>query len=306
MDVALPAMSGAPAARPAQSAASTAAPAYEDGPVRMFTLAAVLWGVVGMTVGVLIAAQLAWPELNFGIPWLSYGRLRPLHTNAVIFAFGGCALMASSLLRRPAHLAGRALPAQARLVRVLGLAGGDRRRGDLAAARLHARQGIRRARVADRDPDRRRLGRVRDRLLRHDRHAQGAPHLRRQLVLRRVHHRRRAAAHRQRRGDPGRLDEELLGLRRRAGRDGPVVVRPQRGRLLPHRGLPRDDVLLHPEAGRAADLLVPALDRPLLGADLHLHVGGPAPPALHGAARTGRSRSAWSSRSSCSRRAGAE
>ncbi|MGZ5240044.1 MAG: cbb3-type cytochrome c oxidase subunit I, partial [Caldimonas sp.] len=62
----------------------------------MFSLAAVLWGVVGMTVGVLIAAQLTWPELNFGIAWLSYGRLRPLHTNAVIFAFGGCVLMASS------------------------------------------------------------------------------------------------------------------------------------------------------------------------------------------------------------------
>ncbi|KQY88319.1 MULTISPECIES: cytochrome-c oxidase, cbb3-type subunit I [Roseateles] len=69
---------------------------YEDGPVRAFALAAVLWGVVGMAVGVFIAAQLAWPELNFGIPWLSYGRLRPLHTNAVIFAFGGCTLMATS------------------------------------------------------------------------------------------------------------------------------------------------------------------------------------------------------------------
>jgi cytochrome c oxidase cbb3-type subunit 1 len=61
-----------------------------------FALAAVLWGVVGMLVGVIIAAQLTWPELNFGIPWLSYGRLRPLHTNAVIFAFGGCALFATS------------------------------------------------------------------------------------------------------------------------------------------------------------------------------------------------------------------
>ena len=69
---------------------------YTDMPVRWFALAAVVWGVVGMTVGVLIAAQLAWPELNFGIPWLSYGRLRPLHTNAVIFAFGGCALFATS------------------------------------------------------------------------------------------------------------------------------------------------------------------------------------------------------------------
>ncbi|WP_348756795.1 cytochrome-c oxidase, cbb3-type subunit I [uncultured Aquincola sp.] len=70
--------------------------AYTDDAVRGFALAAVLWGVVGMAVGVFIAAQLTWPELNFGIPWLSYGRLRPLHTNAVIFAFGGCALFATS------------------------------------------------------------------------------------------------------------------------------------------------------------------------------------------------------------------
>ncbi len=69
---------------------------YDDSVVRNFSIAAIVWGVVGMTVGVFIAAQLTWPELNFGIPWLSYGRLRPLHTNAVIFAFGGCALMATS------------------------------------------------------------------------------------------------------------------------------------------------------------------------------------------------------------------
>jgi cytochrome c oxidase cbb3-type subunit I len=73
-----------------------AAAVYDDTVVRWFALAAVLWGVVGMLVGVVIAAQLAWPELNFGIPWLSYGRLRPLHTNAVIFAFGGSALFATS------------------------------------------------------------------------------------------------------------------------------------------------------------------------------------------------------------------
>ncbi|HEX3141557.1 MAG TPA: cbb3-type cytochrome c oxidase subunit I, partial [Rhizobacter sp.] len=78
------------------SPVSRSAPTYSDAVVRNFTLAAVLWGVIGMLVGVVIAAQLTWPELNFGIPWLSYGRLRPLHTNAVIFAFGGCALFASS------------------------------------------------------------------------------------------------------------------------------------------------------------------------------------------------------------------
>ncbi|MFN7726998.1 MAG: cytochrome-c oxidase, cbb3-type subunit I [Rubrivivax sp.] len=73
-----------------------AAPVYYDTPVRLFSLVAVLWGIVGMLVGVIIAAQLTWPELNFGIPFLSYGRLRPLHTNAVIFAFGGSVLFATS------------------------------------------------------------------------------------------------------------------------------------------------------------------------------------------------------------------
>jgi len=70
--------------------------AYYDGPTRGFAIAAVIYGVVGMLVGVIIAAQLAWPDLIAGIPWLSYGRLRPLHTNAVIFAFGGSVLMATS------------------------------------------------------------------------------------------------------------------------------------------------------------------------------------------------------------------
>ena len=64
--------------------------------VRQFSIVTVVWGIVGMLVGVFIAAELIWPDLNLGLPWLSYGRLRPLHTNAVIFAFGGCALFATS------------------------------------------------------------------------------------------------------------------------------------------------------------------------------------------------------------------
>jgi cytochrome c oxidase cbb3-type subunit 1 len=64
--------------------------------VRQFTVMTVVWGIVGMLVGVVIAAQLAWPELSFDLPWFSYGRLRPLHTNAVIFAFGGSALFGTS------------------------------------------------------------------------------------------------------------------------------------------------------------------------------------------------------------------
>ena len=69
---------------------------YNYKVVKQFAIATVVWGVVGMLVGVIIAAQLAWPALNLDIPWLTYGRLRPLHTNAVIFAFGGCALFATS------------------------------------------------------------------------------------------------------------------------------------------------------------------------------------------------------------------
>ena len=69
---------------------------YNYTVVRQFAVMTVVWGVIGMLVGVLIAAQLIWPELNFNTPWLTYGRLRPLHTNAVIFAFGGCALFATS------------------------------------------------------------------------------------------------------------------------------------------------------------------------------------------------------------------
>ena len=72
------------------------ASSYNYSVVRQFAFMTVVWGVVGMLVGVIIAAQLAWPALNFDIPFLTYSRLRPLHTNAVIFAFGGCALFASS------------------------------------------------------------------------------------------------------------------------------------------------------------------------------------------------------------------
>ncbi len=78
---------------------------YNYKVVRQFAIMTVVWGVVGMLVGVVIAAQLLWPALNFDIPWLSYGRLRPLHTNAVIFAFGGSALFATSyyVVQRTCH-----------------------------------------------------------------------------------------------------------------------------------------------------------------------------------------------------------
>ena len=67
---------------------------YDDRIVRQFVMATILWGVVGMLVGVIVAAQLTFPVLNFDLPWLTFGRLRPLHTNAVIFAFAGNTIFA--------------------------------------------------------------------------------------------------------------------------------------------------------------------------------------------------------------------
>ncbi|NIR29945.1 MAG: cytochrome-c oxidase, cbb3-type subunit I [Gammaproteobacteria bacterium] len=79
---------------------------YNDKVVRQFAVMTIIWGIVGMAVGVFIAAQLAWPALNFDIPWLTYSRLRPLHTNAVIFAFGGSALFATAyhVVQRTCHV----------------------------------------------------------------------------------------------------------------------------------------------------------------------------------------------------------
>ena len=68
---------------------------YDDAVVRWFMGASILWGIVGMLVGVIVALQLADPRFNMGLEWLSFGRLRPLHTNAVIFAFAGNAIFAA-------------------------------------------------------------------------------------------------------------------------------------------------------------------------------------------------------------------
>jgi cytochrome c oxidase cbb3-type subunit 1 len=79
---------------------------YNYKVVRQFAFMTVVWGVVGMLVGAFIASLLIWPDLSGGIPWLSYGRLRPLHTNAVIFAFGGSGLFATSyyVVQRTCHV----------------------------------------------------------------------------------------------------------------------------------------------------------------------------------------------------------
>ncbi len=247
------------------------------------------WGIAGFTVGLIIALQLAFPALNFDLPWTSFGRLRPLHTSAVIFAFGGNVLIATSFYvvqRTSPRAAGRRSVAVVRRARLQLL---HRHRRHRLSARHHPVQGIRRAGMVRRPVADGRVGRLPAGVPRHHDAAHRAAHLRRQLVLSRLHPHHRGAAPRQQRRDPGVavLAEVLHRLVRRAGCHGAVVVRPQRGRLLPHRRLPRHHVLLHPEARRAAGLHLPAVDHPFLVADLHLHLGRPASPALHGAAGLG-------------------
>lgn len=80
-------------------------PNYNFGPVKFATVAAIFWGIAGFLVGLVIALQLAFPVLNFDLPWTSFGRLRPLHTSAVIFAFGGNVLLGTSfyVVQRTCH-----------------------------------------------------------------------------------------------------------------------------------------------------------------------------------------------------------
>jgi len=71
-------------------------PNYQFGPIKLASGFAVFWGIAGFTVGLIIALQLAYPVLNLDLPWTSFGRLRPLHTSAVVFAFGGNVLIGTS------------------------------------------------------------------------------------------------------------------------------------------------------------------------------------------------------------------
>jgi len=71
-------------------------PNYNYGPIKFAAIAALFWGIAGFLVGLYAALELAFPVLNFDLPWISFGRIRPLHTSAVIFAFGGNVLLSTS------------------------------------------------------------------------------------------------------------------------------------------------------------------------------------------------------------------
>ena len=158
-----------------------------DDVVRAGVIATAFWGVVGFLAGTYIAFQLAFPVLNLGLPWTSFGRLRPLHTSAVIFAFGGNALICTSFYVVQRTCATRLWGGNAawfvfwgyNLFIVLAATG--------YVLGSHPEQGIRRAGMVRRPLAHRRLGGLSRGLPRHDRQAQGTPHLRGELVLSQLH-----------------------------------------------------------------------------------------------------------------------
>jgi hypothetical protein len=216
----------------------------------------------------------------------AFGRLRPLHTNAVIFAFAGNAIFTAHLLLHAALLKTRMFSDGLSKFHFWGW------QAIIVAAALTLPLASRRRRstrsLSGRSTSRSRWSGWPSRSTSSARcQAPRAPHLRGDLVLHRVDHHGRGAAHLQQPQRPRRAVQELLDLRRRAGRLHAVVVRPQRRRVLPDDAVPRPHVLLHAEGGRAAGLLVQAVHPALLVAGLPLHLGRPAPPALHRAAGLG-------------------
>ena len=149
----------------------TAIEYYSDRVVRQFSVMTVVWGIVAMMVGALIASQLLWPAAQFRHPLAHVQPPAAAAHQRRDLRVRRLGALRHLVLHRAAHLPCRAFRAATRSVHVLGLAGGDPLGGHHAAARHHVGQGVRGARVADRRPDCGCLGRVCRRISRHHREA---------------------------------------------------------------------------------------------------------------------------------------
>ena len=223
---------------------------YLDGVVRAGAIATMFWGIAGFLVGVIIAFQLAIPALNLDLPWTSFGRLRPLHTSAVIFAFGGNALICTSFYVVQRTCGARLALGNAawfvfwgyQLFIVLAATGyllGATQSKEYAEPEWYVDLWLTVVWVVY-------LAVFMGTLFKRK-----EPHIYvANWFYLSVHRHHRDAAYRQQSvgAGVGLRRQELLAVRRRAGRADPVVVRPQRGRLLPHRRLPGHDVLFRAQA----------------------------------------------------------
>ena len=248
-----------------------------------------VWVVAGLFVGDWIAWQLVNPDLTFD------ASLVELRTPP-----SGAHLRRHLRLRRQradrnvavcpaAHVARAVARPVEPVVRAARLQSVLRHRRDRLPDGCHAVEGICRTGMVRGHLAGDRVGDLFHHLPAHAGSPQGAAHLCVELVLHGLHSGRGDPSHRQQSGDPGvaRACQELFGLFRRAGCDDAVVVWTQRRRVLPDRRLPRHDVLLLAGSRRPPDFLLSAVDHQLLGHHLHVHVGGLASPALHGAAAMG-------------------
>ncbi len=261
---------------------------YYDDPIRFGIVLTMAWAVFGMAFGVWVAALLAWPDLTFDAAWASFGRIRPVHTTGIIFGFGGNALITTSLhvLQRTSRAR---LPDQFSpwfvllgynlfcILAVTGYFMGITQSKEYAEPEWYADIWLVIVWVVYFAIYIRTLARRKE------------PHIyvANWSTWPSSWWWRCCTSSTTGGADLLGLGQELFAVLRRAGRDDAMVVRPQRRRLLPDRRLPRHDVLLHAQARGAADLLLPAVHHQLLGHHLPLHVGGLAPPALHGAAAMG-------------------
>ena len=269
---------------------------YDNRIVRAFAIATVVWGIVGMLVGIAGGGGIVFPRRE---PEPAVHHLRP-HPAAAHER-------GDFRVRRQRHVHGHLLFAATavqgadvqrffELVQFLGLAGHHRQRGGHAAAGLHHEQGIRGTGMADQNRHHGRLGGVRGESVRHHHQAPRKTHVRGHLVLHRHGRHRRGAAHHELDDDAGGLVQELFDVCRRAGRAGAMVVWPQRRRVLPDHAVSRPDVLFPAEGGEPADFFLPAFDHSFLGADVSSTSGPGRIICFTPRCRTGRNRSAWCSR----------
>ena len=260
---------------------------YDNHIVRGFAMATAGWGIVAFLVGLIVAAKLIFPGLLGRLPQLSYGRLRPLHTNAAIFAFGGNAIFVAvyySLQRlckarmysdrlSAIHFWGwQLIIVTAALTLPLGFTTSKEYAElewpiDLLITGVWVTFGWNM------------IGTV---LRRRERHMYVSIwfYLATFITVALLHVVNSLEL-------PVSFLKSYSMYAGRTGRTGPVVVRPQRRGLLPDHAVPGPDVLLRAEGRQPAGVLVPAVDRALLVADLPLHLGRAAPLALHRAAGLG-------------------
>ncbi len=192
------------AAKKAFSKSEVSTGFYADNVVKAATIAAVFWGVVGFLVGDVIAWQLAFPSLNLNLPWTNFGRLRPVHTSAVIFAFGGNVLLATSFHVVQRTSPGAALGRLCALVRVLGLSARSSSWRPPAMSWASPRAANTPSPNGTPTSGSPIVWVVYLLVFLGTHHApQGTAHLRRELVLSRLHRHRRDAAHREQSGGAG-------------------------------------------------------------------------------------------------------